>query len=260
MADILLPGLMPEEWRALVATCWAAKPQDRPTVRQLQHQISSLQHSLRASHAATGLQRCQPALPASRTDRPTRYQAALSGTAAAAAGASQPVGLPKLLQGLDQWMLVPSVVYMPIGAEEPTADEHQKQEGDNTVFASEEASNGGLAVVHGGRLPPRRGDSARDSLWSWKAGLQGGSGAISAAFSKGIAQVSEKTASLMQQLADAQLSAQHHVAPHRVQRCSKGVLLDLAWQAEALSILLLKLSEIVDRQLSEFAGPCMALL
>ena len=203
MAEILLPGLMPEEWRALIAACWATKPQDRPTSRHLQHQISSLQQSLRKPRAATG----QLASPASRHDMPARYQAAASGTSAAAGGVSQPLVLPKLLQGLEQWMPVPSVVYSPIDSEQPTSDEQSEQGGDSTVVASEGASEGGIAAVHGGRLPPRRGDSARDSFWSWKAGLQGG-GAISAAVSKGIAEVSEKTASLMQQLADAQLSTQ----------------------------------------------------
>ena len=177
MAEILLPGLMPEEWRALVAACWATKPQDRPTVSHLQHQISSLQHSLRAVHAATGQKR-QLASPASRTGITAARDQAASSDTAAAGGASQSLGLPKLLQGLDQWMPVPSVVYSPIDSEQPTSDEQSVQGGDSTVVATEGASEGGIAAVHGGRLPPRRGDSARDSFWSWKAGLQGGPGAI----------------------------------------------------------------------------------
>ena len=210
MAEILLPGLMPEEWRALIVACWATKPLDRPTVSQLQHQISSLQHSLRGSHAATGHQRCQLAPPRMGTDRPARYQAASSGTAAAAAGGvSQSLVLPKLLQGLDQWMPAPSIVYMPIGQQKPIFDEQSEQGSDSTVVATGGASHGGLAAVHGGRLPPRRGDSARDGFWTWKAGLKGGSGAISAALSKGIAEVSARTASVMQQLADTQLSTQN---------------------------------------------------
>ena len=203
MAETLLPGLMPEEWQAQVAGCWAAKPQDRPTIHQLQHQISSLQQSLRGSPAASG-HKYQAALPASCTGMPARVQAASSATAAAVS-ASQPWVLLKLLQGLDQWMPMPSVVYAAIGPDKPAVD----GQSEHTVAASEGGTDGGIAVVHGGRLPSRRGDSASDSFWWWSTGLQRGPGAISCTFSKGIAEVSAKTASVMQQLADTKPSAQH---------------------------------------------------
>ena len=54
------------------------------------------------------------------------------------------------------------------------------QGGDSTVVAIEGGQDGGVAAVHGGRLPLRRGDSARDSFWSWKAGLPGEPGATPA--------------------------------------------------------------------------------
>ena len=159
MAEILLPGLTPEEWQALVAACWAAKPEDRPTVSQLQHQICSLQQSLRGSRASTG-HRSQPALSASHTGLMTRHEAAPPGTAAAGS-AGRPVVLPKLLQGLDQWMPAPSIVHTPTASERTGADGqsvHSMQSSNSAVAGSEAARAGSIAAVHAGRLPPRRGD------------------------------------------------------------------------------------------------------
>ena len=210
MADILLPGLMPEEWRALVAACWGAKPEDRPTVCQLQHQIGSLQHSLRTLRATDG-KRSQPAPSASHTDLVTRPGPTPAGTPAAA-NAAWPVVLPRLLQGLEQWMLAPSIVHTPTASERTSVDgqsvQHM-QSGGSVVAGREAAKDGNIAAARAGRLPPKRGDSASDDSWWWKAGIQSRSEVISAAFSKGVAEVSAKTAQVMQQLADTQLSAQH---------------------------------------------------
>ena len=210
MAEILLPGTMSEEWRSLVAACWAAKPEDRPTVSQLHHQICSLQQSLRGSRATTA-HRFQPPSSPSESGLMTRNEAAPPGTTAAAS-ADRSVVLLKLLQGLDQWLPAPSIVHIPIAPERVSVDSHSvhnMQSGDCAVAGREAAKDGGIAAVHAGRQPPRRGDSASDGSWSWRAGFKGRSEAISAAFSKGIAEVSAKTAHVMQQLADTQLSAQH---------------------------------------------------
>ena len=204
---------MPEEWQALIAACWAVKPEDRPTVCQLQRQICSLQHSLRGSRAANGT-RSQPRESSSHTGLMIRPQATPPPGTAAAASA---VVLPKLLQGLEKWMPTPSIVHMPTASERTSVDSQSVQSCDSTVAGSEAARDGSIAAVWAGRLPPKRGDSASDDTWSWRARLKGRSEAVSAAFNKGIAEMSAKTAHVMQQLADAQLSAQHgstHNAAH----------------------------------------------
>ena len=210
MAEVLLPGLMPEEWQALIAACWAAEHEDRPTVCQLQHQIGTLQHSLKASRA-TVRPRSQPPSSPSHTGLITRPQATPL-VSAAAAGVGRPVVLPKLLQGLDQWMPAPSILHMPTASERtvPVGQSvHSMQSGDSAVAGSQGVRGEGIAALNAGRLPPKRGDSASDASWSWKAGFKGRSEAISVALSKGIAEVSAKTAHVMQQLADTQLSAQN---------------------------------------------------
>ena len=216
MVEVLLPGLMPEEWQSLIAACWAAKPEDRPTVCQLQHQICTLQQSLKASRASVGPRSQLPPSP-SHTGLMTRPQAAplgtaaAAGTAGAAAGAGGPVVLPKLLQGVDHWMPAASILHMPTASERIVPDGqsvHNMQRGNLAVAGSEAVRGETIAAVHAGRLPPKRGDSASDGSWSWKAGWKGKSESISAAFCKSIAEVSAKTAQVMQQLADTQLSAQ----------------------------------------------------
>lgn len=203
MAEVLLPGLMPEEWRALVAACWATKPEDRPTVAQLQHQICSLQQRLRASRCTTS--KAQNASQTSHTGELTTHEPTLSGSAAAAA--SQPVVLPKLLQGLNRWMPSPSMIHVPYAPERTSTNGKlvsSMQSLDTPLTETNTAGDGDTAAVHAGL---RRGDSASETYWSWTAGLKGRSAALSAAFSKGVADVSAKTVDVMQQLADSQLSA-----------------------------------------------------
>ncbi|KAL3138439.1 hypothetical protein ABBQ32_006231 [Trebouxia sp. C0010 RCD-2024] len=214
MAEVLLPGSMPEEWRPLIATCWARQPEDRPTVYNLQHHILSLQQHRRASRAAT-TGRAHSASAPSANAAPTRGEPTPSAYADAAAGhggGGQPVVLPKLLQGLDQWFPAPSGAYMPLAPEpEGTSTSGQSvrslQRGDSALAESTAAGDESIAAVHTRRMRPSRGDSARGGSWSWAATLKGKSAALQAAVKKGIEEASAKTADVMQQLADSQLSA-----------------------------------------------------
>lgn len=211
MAEVLLPGLMPQEWRALVASCWAPKPEDRPTLPKLQRHLVGLQQRLRASRATASRGQLAPG-PPSCTGLPSRGEP--SPSSSAAVGAGRPVVLPKLLQGLDQWMPAPSVLFEPLASESTSMDGqsvHSMQRLDRAEAerAAAGEARGSIAAVHmhARRLPPSRGDSASDSSWSWAASLKGRSAAVQAAVSKGMADVSAKAAHVMQQLADTQLSA-----------------------------------------------------
>ena len=113
------------------------------------------------------------------------------------------------MQGLEQWMPTPSIVHMPTASERTSVDSVSVQSYNSTVAGSEAARDGSIAAVRAGRLPPKRGDSASDDAWSWRARLKGRSEAVLAAFNKGVAEVSAKTAHVMQQFPDTQLSAQH---------------------------------------------------
>ncbi|KAL3143095.1 hypothetical protein ABBQ38_003368 [Trebouxia sp. C0009 RCD-2024] len=214
MAEVLLPGSMPEEWRAMIATCWASQPEDRPTVSYLQHHLMSLQHRLRASRAATA-SRAHLASAPSCNAVPTRDEptpSAYPDNATPGGDAGQPVVLPKLLRGLEHWFPAPSVVYVPLAPEpEGTSTSgqsvHSLQRGDSALAASEAAGGESIAAVHERRVPPSRGDSARGGSWSWAATLKGKSAALQAAVKTGMEGVSAKTADVMQQLADSQLSA-----------------------------------------------------
>ncbi|KAL3143102.1 hypothetical protein ABBQ38_003375 [Trebouxia sp. C0009 RCD-2024] len=217
MAEVLLPGSMPEEWRAMIATCWASQPEDRLTVSYLQHHLMSLKQQLRASRAATASRAHLLASAPSGTAAPPRSEPTPSGAAAAdnataGGGGGQPVVLPKLLQGLDHWFPAPSVVYMPL-APEPEGPSPSRQSGhsllrgDSALAASEAAGGESIAAVHERRVRPSRGDSARGGSWSWAATLKGKSAALQAAVKKGFGEASAKTADVMQQLADSQLSA-----------------------------------------------------
>ena len=207
MADLLLPGLMPEEWRALIAGCWAPNPDDRPSVTQLRHHICTLQQ--KAQTARTHMRQSFPTALSSCTT-PSRQPAA--------SDASQLLGLPKVVTEIAKLPRQSSNAYMPVPSASSISSSRQScgsMQASHKVLGHAQAVEGdAIAAVPSVRLPVRRDDSAQESAsWSWKSGFRGMSAGFAAAVSKGVIDVTAQSAEVVQLWADSQLSAK---APGRV--------------------------------------------